>query len=66
MQKVEQFSVDESGWIHCPCCKCRTRTKVKPETVVKNFPVYCPKCKREYIVDVEALQIKLSVEPKSR
>lgn len=66
MQKVEQFSVDESGWIHCPSCKCRTRTKIKPETVVRNFPVYCPKCKKEYSVDVEALQIQLSVEPKSR
>ena len=25
MQKTEEFCVDESGWIHCPFCKCRTR-----------------------------------------
>lgn len=62
MQKSELFCVDENGWIHCPECKCRTRTKIKQETVLKNFPVFCPKCKNEYLIDVEKMNINLSVE----
>jgi hypothetical protein len=41
MQKAEGFCVDESGWIHCPFCKCRTRTKIRADTSLKNFPVKC-------------------------
>lgn len=63
MQKTEEFCVDENGWIHCPRCKCRTRTKIKKETMVKNFPVFCAQCKQEYMIDVKEMNIKLSVEP---
>ena len=56
MQKAANFCVDENGWIHCPECKCRTRTK-------KFFPIFCPKCKYECLIDVENMNIKLSVEP---
>ena len=66
MQKTETFCIDESGWIQCPQCQCRTRTKIKKETILKNFPVYCPKCKEEFLIDVEEMNIKLSVEPQSR
>lgn len=63
MQKVSDFCVDENGWIHCPKCKCRTRTKIRQETILKYFPIFCPKCKCECLVDVENKNIKLSVEP---
>ena len=63
MQKTEDFCVDESGWIHCPICRCRTRTKIRRETVAKNFPVFCPKCKKECLIDVAEMNIKLSIEP---
>lgn len=63
MQKTENFCVDENGWIHCPACRCRTRTKIKQETVLKNFPIFCPKCKSECLIDVVNMNIKLSVEP---
>ena len=66
MQKASDFCVDDAGWIHCPECKCRTRTKIRPDTVLKNFPVYCPQCRKEYLVDVQHLKIELSVEPESR
>ena len=66
MQKAPEFCVDEAGWIHCPYCKCRTRTKIHRDTILKNFPIYCPKCRREALVDVEEFHIKLSIEPESR
>ena len=66
MQKASHFCVDDAGWIHCPVCQCRTRTKIRPDTVLKNFPVFCPQCKKEYLIDVNELHIALSVEPESR
>ena len=44
--------IDRSGWVHCPTCGNKTRTKVNPDTVLKRFPLFCPKCGREHIVDV--------------
>lgn len=66
MQKSPSFCIDENGWIHCPACRCRTRTKIRAETILKNFPVYCPQCRQEYLVDVEKMNIKQSVEPAVR
>lgn len=63
MQKTEAFCIDENGWIHCPECRCRTRTKIKKETILRNFPIFCPKCKHESMIDAEKMNIRLSVEP---
>lgn len=45
-------------WVHCPICSGKTRTKVYEDTVMYNFPLFCPKCKREIRVDV--LQLKMT------
>ena len=66
MQKTEEFCVDESGWIHCPFCKCRTRTKIRADTSLKNFPIFCPKCKQECLIDVDNMKIRLSVVPDAK
>ncbi len=47
-----------SRWIRCPVCNSKTRTKVYADTVMFNFPLYCPKCKRETKIDV--LQLKMA------
>ena len=31
--------IDRNGWIHCPTCGNKTRTKVNPDTVLKHFPL---------------------------
>lgn len=49
--------IDNNGWVHCPVCGNKTRTKVLPDTVTKKFPLYCPKCKHECIVDIEKNKI---------
>lgn len=60
---VQNFKVDEGGWICCPTCSGRTRTKIRSETYVRNFPIYCPRCKQEYLIDAEQLRINLSGKP---
>jgi|GEM_PF-340726 len=36
----------DKKWILCPACKNRTRLRMREDTELKNFPLYCPKCKQ--------------------
>ncbi|MEE8837117.1 MAG: cysteine-rich KTR domain-containing protein [Eubacteriales bacterium] len=40
-------------WVLCPFCGAKTRVKLLPETELKAFPLFCPKCRRESIIDVK-------------
>ena len=44
-------------WILCPICKNKTRLKIREDTVLKNFPLFCPTCKKETLIDVERLNM---------
>lgn len=35
----------EFKFLLCPRCGGKTRTQVKKNTVLKEFPLFCPKCK---------------------
>lgn len=48
-----------SKWLYCPICKSKTRTKIRNDTVIKNFPLYCPKCKRESLVNVTKFKVEV-------
>ena len=39
-------------WLLCPVCGNKTRLKVRQDTELINFPLYCPKCKKEMRVDI--------------
>lgn len=54
--------VDNRGWLHCPICRSKTKTKVNKDTQMHNFPLFCPKCKQESKIDVENMQMKLTDE----
>lgn len=42
-------------WLRCPVCGNKTRNRIREDTVLKNYPLYCPKCKQETLVDVKNL-----------
>lgn len=44
--------MEKEKWVLCPICNNKTRIKVRPDTVLENFPLYCPKCKRKTIISV--------------
>lgn len=44
-------------WIRCPFCKSKTRVRLRTDTVLKNFPLYCPKCKKEALIEAKELNI---------
>ena len=56
----------ESRFILCPHCKAKTRVKITQNTVLKNFPLFCPKCKQESLIDAKNLQITVIKEPDAK
>lgn len=46
-------------WILCPICGNKTRDRIREDTVLKNYPLYCPKCKHESLIEAEGLQINV-------
>jgi Zn finger protein HypA/HybF involved in hydrogenase expression len=53
-------------WIFCPVCGNKTRVKMRDDTVLENFPLYCPKCKQETIINVKQLNISVIKEPDAK
>ena len=50
-------------WIRCPVCGNKTRDRIREDTVLKNYPLYCPKCKQETLIKVKSLQVIVIKEP---
>ena len=50
-------------WIYCPVCGNKTRNRIKEDTVLINFPLYCSKCKQESLIGVKNLQVTVITEP---
>lgn len=55
--------MDNSQWIICPVCGNKTRDRIKKDTVLKNYPLYCPKCKQETLIEAKNLHITIIKEP---
>ena len=53
----------KTEWILCPVCGNKTRTMIQENTEMRNFPLYCPKCKQESLIEVENLNIVVIKEP---
>ncbi|MCH5194685.1 MAG: cysteine-rich KTR domain-containing protein [Oscillospiraceae bacterium] len=53
----------ENEWLICPFCKNKTRMKIRSDTIIQNFPLYCPKCKQESLIEVKHLHITVIREP---
>lgn len=56
----------KTEWILCPICKGKTRDKIRDDTVLKNYPLYCPKCKQESLIEVQNLKITVIKEPDAK
>lgn len=48
------LKINPKGFILCPVCGGKTKTKVIPgETRLVRFPLFCPWCKREIMIDFD-------------
>ena len=50
-------------WVICPVCGNKTRLKIRKDTELKNFPLFCPKCKQETLVSVKQFEMSVIKEP---
>ncbi|BAL69337.1 cysteine-rich KTR domain-containing protein [Streptococcus mutans] len=53
-------------WLLCPICKSKTRIKLRKNTELRNFPLYCPKCKLETLVNIKELKTTIIKEPDAK
>lgn len=52
-------------WVYCPICNNKTRIKIRKDTELINFPLFCPKCKQESIINVVNQKITV-IEPDAK
>ena len=55
--------MNDVQWVICPICKNKTRLKLRNDTVLKNYPLFCPKCKQESLIDAEEMKVSVVKEP---
>ena len=55
--------MEKTEWILCPVCANKTRLKMREDTVLENFPLFCPKCKQETVITIRKWNIIVVREP---
>ena len=58
--------MNDNEWILCPICGNKTRLKIRIDTQLRNFPLFCPKCKQEKLINVSKLKITVVKEPDTK
>ncbi|WP_132246282.1 cysteine-rich KTR domain-containing protein [Marinisporobacter balticus] len=53
----------ECKWLLCPICGNKTRDKIREDTVLENFPLFCPKCKQETLISIRKFDMSVIKEP---
>ena len=44
-------------WVFCPICGNKTRNQIREDTILLNFPIYCPKFKLETLIKAKYLKV---------
>ena len=56
----------QEKWLLCPVCGNKTRLKLREDTILENFPLYCPKCRQETLINVQQMNIYVIREPDAK
>ena len=54
--------MEKNQWIRCPICGNKTRDRIREDTILINYPLYCPKCKQESLIKAKGLEISVVKE----
>ena len=60
------MSTPETQWILCPACHGKTRTQFRKDTVLQNFPLFCPKCKRSFLISLRECKTEYEIKPDAK
>ena len=50
----------------CPMCGAKTRLRLLQRTVLRDFPLFCPKCRQERLINAQNFQIELIDQPDAK
>lgn len=56
----------KTEWIFCPVCLNKTRIKMRTDTEATNFPLFCPKCKTEMLIDINKSKVTIVKKPDAK
>ena len=53
-------------WVLCPMCGAKTRLRLLQRTVLRDFQLFCPKCRQERLINAQNFQIELIDQPDAK
>lgn len=53
------MNMPEEKWVLCPRCGAKTRLRLLQRTELREFPLFCPKCKRETIINAHNYKVEI-------
>ena len=53
-------------WVLCPMCGAKTRLRLLLRTVLRDFPLFCPICRQERLINAQNFQIELIDQPDAK
>ena len=58
--------MQNTEWLLCPTCGGKTRYRIREDTILINYPLYCPKCKQEHLIEAKNLKVTVIKEPDTK
>ena len=53
-------------WVLCPMCGAKMRLRLLQRTVLRDFPLFCPKCRQERLINAQNFQIEGIDQPDAK
>ena len=54
--------MQKENFILCPVCGNKTGVQIREDTELKNFPLFCPKCHKQTLINAKQLNITKATE----
>ena len=58
--------MQKEKFILCPICGNKTRVQIREDTELKNFPLFCPKCHKQTLINAKQLNITKAEVPDAK
>lgn len=58
--------MQKEKFILCPVCGNKTRVQIREDTELKNFPLFCPKCHKQTLINSKQLNITKAEVPDAK
>ncbi|MEA4993535.1 MAG: cysteine-rich KTR domain-containing protein [Oscillibacter sp.] len=58
--------MEQNEWVCCPLCGQKTRVRIRADTVLIRLPLFCPKCKRESLINLRGRKVSVVQQPDAK